>query len=60
MAPGGVVVADQMGPIAGGVINWPVLGVMAENAPLFKPRFLRMARLAQCLETVVDETARAY
>jgi hypothetical protein len=32
---------------------------MAKNAPLFKPRFLRMARLAQCLETVVDETARA-
>jgi hypothetical protein len=33
---------------------------MAKNAPLLKPRFLRMARLAQCLKTVIDKPARAY
>jgi hypothetical protein len=32
---------------------------MAKNAPLLKPRFLRMARLAQCLKTVIDKPARA-
>ena len=32
---------------------------MAENAPLLEPRFLRMARLAQCLKTVIDKRARA-
>jgi hypothetical protein len=31
---------------------------MSENSPLLEPRFLRMARLAQCLKTVIDKPAR--
>jgi hypothetical protein len=35
LAPGGVVVANQLGPIARLIVNRPVIGVMSENPPLF-------------------------
>jgi len=49
----GGVIGQCPGPIARGIVNRGGVDVMAKNTPLFQPRFLRMARGAQCLPTVV-------
>ena len=49
----GGVVGQCPGPIARGIVDRGGVDVMAKNSSLFKPRFLRMARLAQCLESIV-------
>lgn len=55
----GGVIGQCPGPIARGIVNRGGVGVMSENSPLFKPRFLRMTRLAQCLKSVVGKPGGA-